>query len=88
VSLIRRTPESKDKVTLIPLKEAAETLRLSTSAIRQRKAGTDGLTLVRQGTGKRQPIFLIREEVEAHIESLVEHARARKERPVKLVYGE
>jgi hypothetical protein len=86
--MIRRKPESKEKVTLITLREAAELLRLDESTIRQRKAGTDSLTLVRQGTGKRQPIFLIREEVEAHIESLVNNARARKERPVKLVYGE
>ncbi|MFL6285725.1 MAG: hypothetical protein ACJ74Q_21515 [Pyrinomonadaceae bacterium] len=88
MSLIRRTPEVKEKVTLITLREAAEMLRLDESTIRKRRAGTDSLTLVRQGTGKRQPIFLIREEVEAHIQSLVEHARAQKERPLKLVYGE
>jgi hypothetical protein len=78
LSLIRRTPESKEKVTLITLREAAGMLRLDESTIRKRQAGTGSLTLVRQGTGKRQPIFLIREGVEAHIESLVEAARAQK----------
>jgi hypothetical protein len=88
VSLIRRKPEAKEPVTLITLKEAAEMLRLDESTIRKHRAGTDSLTLVRQGTGKRQPIFLIREEVEAHIQSLVDRARAQKERFPKLVYGE
>jgi hypothetical protein len=87
VSLIRRTSGAKEKVTLIPLREAAEMLRLDESTIRQCKAGTDTLTLVRQGSGKRQPIFLIREEVEAHIEGLVEYARSQKVRHVKLVYS-
>jgi hypothetical protein len=67
--------------------EAAEMLRLDESTIRQRKAGTDTLTLVRQGSGKRQPIFLVREEVEAHIASMVERARACNVLPLKLVYG-
>jgi hypothetical protein len=62
-------------------------LRLDESTVRQRKAGTGDLTLVRQGTGKRPRVFLIREEVEAHIASLVERARAQNERPLKLVYG-
>jgi hypothetical protein len=85
MSLVRRSQEQS--TTLITLKEAAEMLRLDESTIRKGRAGTDALTLVRQGTGLRQPIFLVREEVEAHISSLVEHAREQKERPLKLVYG-
>lgn len=88
MSLIRRKPESAEPTpTLITLKEAAAMLRLTPSAIRQRKAGTHVLTLVRQGTGQRQPIFLVREEVEAHIRSLVEHARRLKDHPFQLVHG-
>lgn len=87
MSLIRRNPPEKEQVTLITLREAAELLRLDESTIRKGRAGTDVLTLVRQGRGKRQPIFLIREEVEAHIASMVEHARRLKERPKELVFG-
>lgn len=83
MSLIRR----KQQITLIRLREAAELLRLHESTIRKRMAGTDALTLVRQGTGQRQRIFLIREEVEAHIASIVDHARRQKKRPIELVYG-
>jgi hypothetical protein len=86
MSLIRRK-QPEQAVTLITLREAAEMLRLDESTIRKGRAGTDVLTLVRQGRGKRQPIFLVREEVEAHIKSLVEHARRQKERPLELVYG-
>ena len=49
--------------------------------------GTGSLALIRQGTGKRPRVFLIREEVEAYIASLIEHARGKKEHPLKLVYG-
>jgi hypothetical protein len=86
--LIRRKQQEPEPTpTLITLKQAAEMLCLTPSAIRQRKAGTDVLTLVRQGTGKRQPIFLIKEEVEMHIRSLVDHARRQNRRPQELVFG-
>lgn len=75
-SLIRRKPaRPEETVTLMTLKDAAAMLCLTPSAVRQGKAGTAHLTKVRQGEGKRQPIFLVREEVEAHIRSLVDHAR-------------
>jgi hypothetical protein len=85
MSLIRRKRQV-ELLTLITLREAAEMLRLDESTVRQRKAGTGSLTLVRQGTGKRQPIFLIREEVEAHIQSLVEHARRLNVSPARHVF--
>jgi hypothetical protein len=87
VSLIRRKQPQAEPVTLITLREAAEMLRLDESTIRKGRAGTDVLTLVRQGRGKRQPIFLIREEVEGHIASMVEHARSQKRRIKELVFG-
>lgn len=88
MSLIRRKQQgAAEDVTLITLREAAEKLRLDESTIRKGRAGTQGLTLVRQGTGKRQRVFLILEEVEAHKASLVEHARSQKRRPFELVYG-
>jgi hypothetical protein len=87
MSLIRRKPPEKEPVTLITLQEAAEMLRLNESTIRKRMAGTDVLRLVRQGTGQRRRIFLIREEVEAHIRELVEDARRQTKRPLELVYG-
>ncbi len=62
-------------------------LRLTPSAIRQNKAGTRHLTKVRQGEGKRQPIFLVKEEVEAHIRLLVEHARALNARTERRRFG-
>jgi hypothetical protein len=74
MGLIRRN-QQEPLPTLITLKEASALLRLTPSAIRQNKAGTRHLTKVRQGEGKRQPIFLVLEEVEAHIRSLVENAR-------------
>lgn len=73
---------------LMTLQEAAARLRLSEAAIRLKKAGTQDLTLIRQGEGKRRPIFLLRSEVEAHLRQLIERARAQRERPTRLVYGE
>ena len=75
MSLIRRNPHEKEKITLIPLQRAADMLNLNESTVRQRKAGTESLTHVRQGHGKKQRISVILEEVEAHIESLVAFAR-------------
>jgi hypothetical protein len=73
MSLIRRG--ERQKVTLIRLKQAAEMLNLDESTVRKGCAGTAHLTKVRQGSGRRQRISLVLEEVEAHIESLVRYAR-------------
>jgi hypothetical protein len=62
-----------DPDDFIPLALAAKMLGLSSSAIRKRKADTDGLTLIRQGKN----LFLIRGEVIAHRRKLVEDARQR-----------
>ena len=88
MSLIRRKQQSPAQpVTFVKLKDAAEMLQLDESTIRKGRAGTDVLTLVRQGTGKRQRVFLVLEEIEAYKASLVEHALAQKAHPLKLVYG-
>ena len=57
----------------IPLARAAEMLGLDPSTIRKRKAGTETLTIVPQG----KKLFLIRGEVIAHRQKLVEDARRR-----------
>jgi hypothetical protein len=79
MSLIRRKGAKPGAAAgeerLLSLREAAELLCLSESAIRQRKAGTEHLTLVRQGRGQRRRIFLVRSEVEAHLRSLIDDAR-------------
>jgi hypothetical protein len=79
MSLIRRkkagAPADAGLEMLMPLREAAELLCLSESTIRKRQAGTSHLTLVRQGTGQRRRIFLVRSEVEGHLKSLIDHAR-------------
>lgn len=62
-----------DPDDLIPIAVGAAMLGLSSSAIRKRVAGTDGLTLIRQGKN----LFLIRGEVIAHRRKLVEDARQR-----------
>ena len=84
MSLIRRKKQTL-KVTytgpvLIRLQQAADILCLDESTIRKGAAGTAHLTKVRQGAGKRQRICLILGEVEAHVASLVEHARSLNER--------
>ncbi|HEX8289784.1 MAG TPA: hypothetical protein VF556_17515 [Pyrinomonadaceae bacterium] len=56
MSLIKRQ-------TLIGLCCAAQLLNLDESTIRQKKCGTENLTHVRCGSGKRQRISLILEEV-------------------------
>jgi len=83
MSLIRRKKQPKVKYTgpvLIPLKQAAEILCLDESTLRKGEAGTGSLTRVRQGEGKRQRVFFVLQEVQAHIESLVAHARSLDER--------
>ena len=82
MSLIRRKKQQLEYTgpRLIPLRQAAEILCLDESTVRKGEAGTAHLKRVRQGTGQRQRIFLILEEVQAHIESLIEHARSLDER--------
>lgn len=83
MSLIRRKKKAEVQYTgpvLIPLRQAAQILSLDESTIRKGEAGTADLTLVRQGTGQRQRVFLVLEEVQAHVESQIAHARALKER--------
>ena len=62
-----------DSDALIPLVKAAEMLGLDPSTIRKRKAGTATLTIIPQG----KKLFLIRGEVIAHRQKLVEDARQR-----------
>jgi hypothetical protein len=88
MTLIRRRPRptGSSVATLITLKEAAEMLRLDESTLRKGRAGTAHLTLIRQGTGRRQPIFLLLEEVEAHVASLVANARRLNSIPEAAVF--
>ena len=58
---------------LIPLARAAEMLGLDPSTIRKRKAGTEELTIIPQG----KKFFMIRGEIVAHRQKLVEDARRR-----------
>ena len=51
------------KKTLIGLCCAAALLDLDESTIRKGLCGTDGLTIVRRGTGKRQRVSMILEEI-------------------------
>ncbi|MBS1797817.1 MAG: hypothetical protein JSS81_28610 [Acidobacteria bacterium] len=51
------------KRTLIKLCCAAALLDLDESTIRQQKCGTENLTLIRRGSGKRQRVSAILEEV-------------------------
>jgi hypothetical protein len=53
------------KQTLIGLCCASALLDLDESTIRKGGCGTEGLTLIRRGTGKRQRVSLILEEVVA-----------------------
>ena len=58
---------------LIPVAEGASMLGLDASTIRKRKAGTENLTLVRQGRN----LFLVRGEIIAHRAKLIDDARNR-----------
>jgi len=62
-----------DPDALIPLAKAAGLLGLDPSTIRQRKAGTAALTIVPQG----RKFFLVRGEVIAHRQKLIDNARRR-----------
>lgn len=79
----RQKPEE-----LITVAEASSILRLSRSAIYDRKAGTENLTHVRQGHGKRQRVYLIRSEVEQHLADLIDYARRQQNRAFDLVWNE
>ncbi|HEY9405792.1 MAG TPA: hypothetical protein VIQ24_24290 [Pyrinomonadaceae bacterium] len=83
MSLIRRKKQPQVEYqgpVLIPLKQAAAILCLDESTLRKGEAGTVHLTRVRQGTGRRQRVFLVLHEVQAHVESLIAHARSLDER--------
>lgn len=69
-----------DPDDLIPLAVAAKRIGLGTSTIRQRKAGTENLTLIRQGRN----LFLIQREVIAYRQKLIEDAQRRTD-PIRLV---
>lgn len=73
MSTVRLKLTQTDLDDLIPLSKAAEMLGLDPSTIRKRKASTESLTLIPQG----KKLFLIRGEVIAHRQKLVEDARRR-----------
>lgn len=58
---------------LIPLARGAAMLGLDPSTLRKRKAGTETLTLIPQG----KKLFVIRGEIIAHRQKLVEDSRRR-----------
>jgi hypothetical protein len=62
-----------DPDDLIPLAKGADMLGLDPSTIRQRKAGTSALSIIPQG----RKLFLIRGEVVAHRQKLIDNARRR-----------
>ena len=65
---------------LIPLNVGAAKLGLDASTIRKRKAGTEKLTLIRQGRN----LYMVLGEVIAHRAKMTEDAR-RKNSPIRLV---
>lgn len=69
-----------DPDDLIPISVGAVRLGLDTSTIRKRKAGTEKLTLIRQGRN----LYMVLGEVIAHRAKMTEHAR-RKNSPIRLV---
>jgi hypothetical protein len=68
-----RSQPTLDLEDLIPLSEGAVMLGLDASTIRKRKAGTETLTLVRQGRN----LFMVRGEIIAHRAKLIDDARNR-----------
>ncbi len=86
MSLIRRVKKERPLSILIPLREAAEMLCLDESTVRQGKTGTASLTKVRQGTGVRARVFLIRTEVQEHLASLIETAKRLNEKSERHVW--
>jgi hypothetical protein len=63
---------------LVPLREAADLLHLNESTIRKGLAGTAELTKIRQGVR----VYLLRDEVDAHIAFLIETAKAKRGKAV------
>jgi hypothetical protein len=67
-----------DPDDLIPIAVAARMLgHKTTDAIRKRLAGTEGLTIIAQGSGERPRLYLILGEVLAHRQNLIDNARRR-----------
>ena len=62
-----------DSNNLIPVATGASMLGLDASTIRKRRAGTENLTLVRQGRN----LFLVLGEIIAHRAKLIDDARKR-----------
>ena len=75
----------KRSQTLIPPCCAATVLDLDESTLRKGLAGTEGLTQVRRGNGKRQRISFILEEILDLKIAWIEAAQARSSRRLKLV---
>jgi hypothetical protein len=73
MSSVRFKVAESDQDDFIPLSEAARMLGLDPSTIRKRKAGTETLTIIPQG----KKFFMIRGEIIAHRQKLVEDARRR-----------
>jgi hypothetical protein len=69
-----------DPDDLVPLNVGAGKLGLDPSTIRKRKAGTEGLTLIRQGRN----LYMVLGEVIAHRQKKIDDAR-RKNSPIRLV---
>ena len=62
-----------DLESLIPLRDAAEMLGLDPSTLRKRAAGTARLTIIAQG----RKLFMVRGEVIAHRQKIIDDARRR-----------
>lgn len=75
----------KKSQTLIPPCCAATLLDLDESSLRKGCAGTEGLTQVRRGNGKRQRISFILEEILDLKTEWIEAAQARSSRRMRLV---
>ncbi|MDQ3750437.1 MAG: hypothetical protein M3367_15690 [Acidobacteriota bacterium] len=80
MSLITRKPQ-----TLIPICCASTLLDLSEDSLRKGCAGTELLTQVRRGNGKRQRISFILEEVIALKTEWIEAARKTNGKVLRLV---
>ena len=75
----------KRSQTLIPPCCAATVLDLDESTLRKGLAGTEGLTQVRRGNGKRQRISFILEEILDLKTEWIEAAQAKQNRRMRLV---
>lgn len=75
----------KRSQTLIPPCCAATVLDLDESTLRKGLAGTEGLTQVRRGNGKRQRISFILEEILDLKTEWIEAAQQKSSRRMRLV---